>query len=249
MKRLKGRWREPEPPLVSKASLKKLGAKIKEILHLLEKRYGIPQRKKRVDPLEILIQTILSQNTNDRNRDQAYQGLKTRFPHWEDLLKARTKAVIQAIRPGGLAEQKARRIRQILRWIKKREGKLSLLFLKKMGSEEIKRTMGSLKGIGPKTVHCLLLFGMGREAFPVDTHILRVGKRVGFIPDKIEAEKAHRWMVPLVPKGKSLSLHLNLIRFGREICRAKNPKCGNCFLKRECIFSGFSLMNHKMVFR
>jgi endonuclease-3 len=222
--------------LVSKASLKKLGAKIKEILHLLEKRYGIPQRKKRVDPLEILIQTILSQNTNDRNRDQAYQGLKTRFPHWEDLLKARTKAVIQAIRPGGLAEQKARRIRQILRWIKKREGKLSLLFLKKMGSEEIKRTMGSLKGIGPKTVHCLLLFGMGREAFPVDTHVLRVGKRLGFIPERIEAEKAHQWMVPLVPKGKSLSLHLNLIRFGREICRAKNPQCDSCFLRKECLY-------------
>jgi endonuclease-3 len=78
---------------------------------------------------------------------------------------------------------------------------------------------------------------MGREAFPVDTPILRVGKRVGFIPDKIEAEKAHRWMVPLVPKGKSLSLHLNLIRFGREICRAKNPQCDICFLSKECIFS------------
>ena len=159
MKRLKGRWREPEPPLVSKTSLKKLAAKIKEVLHLLEKRYGIPQSKKRVDPLEILIQTILSQNTNDRNRDQAYQGLKTRFPHWEDLLKARTKAVIQAIRPGGLAEQKARRIRQILRWIKKREGKLSLLFLKKMSSEEIGKSLKELKGIGPKTALSLVQKG------------------------------------------------------------------------------------------
>jgi len=226
VKRLKGRWREPEPPLVSKASLKTLGAKVKEILHLLEKRYDIPQRKRRVDPLEILIQTILSQNTNDRNRDRAYQKLKTRFPHWEDFLKARTKAVIQAIRPGGLAEQKASRIRQILRWIKKREGRLSLLFLKKMSSEEIKKTLEGLKGIGPKTVHCLLLFGMGREAFPVDTHVLRVGKRLGFIPERVNAEKAHGWMLPLIPKRKSLSLHLNLIRFGRSVCRAKNPQCG-----------------------
>jgi endonuclease-3 len=216
--------------------LKTLRAKVRRITRFLERKYGVPYRKGRSDPIEILIQTILSQNTNDRNRDQAYQGLKTRFPHWEDLLKARTKAVIQAIRPGGLAEQKARRIRQILRWIKKREGKLSLLFLKKMGSEEIKRTMGSLKGIGPKTVHCLLLFGMGREAFPVDTHVLRVGKRLGFIPERIEAEKAHRWMVPLVPKGKSLSLHLNLIRFGREICKAKSPNCSNCFLVKDCSF-------------
>ena len=186
MKRLKGRWREPEPPLVSDASLKKLGAKVREILHLLEKRYGIPQRKWRVDPLDVLIQTILSQNTNDRNRDRAYQRLKTQFPHWEDVLKAKAGAVIQAIRPGGLAEQKARRICQILQWIKKREGKLSLFFLKKMSSEEIKKTLEGLKGIGPKTVHCLLLFGLGREAFPVDTHVLRVGKRLGFIPEGIE---------------------------------------------------------------
>jgi endonuclease-3 len=235
VKRLKGRWREPEPPLVSKASLKKLRTKVREILHLLEKRYGIPQRKRRVDPLDVLIQTILSQNTNDRNRDRAYQRLKTRYSHWEDVLKAKTGAVIEAIQPGGLAEQKARRICEILQWIKKREGKLSLFFLRKMSSQEIKKTMEGLKGIGPKTVHCLLLFGLGREAFPVDTHVLRVGKHLGFISERIEAEKAHRWMVPLVPKGKSLSLHLNLIRFGREICKAKNPRCDICFLSKECL--------------
>lgn len=104
-----------------------------------------------------------------------------------------------------------------------------------MGSEEIKKTLEKLKGIGPKTVHCLLLFGMGREAFPVDTHILRVGKRLGFIPEMINAEKAHQWMVPLIPKRKSLSLHLNLIQFGRSICRAKNPQCDRCFLAGECL--------------
>lgn len=244
MKRLKGRWQEPEPPLVSHASLKKLGAKVREILYLLERRYGIPQRKTEVDPLDVLIQTILSQNTNDRNRDRAYQRLKTQFPHWEDVLKSKVGAVIQAIRPGGLADEKARRIWQILQWIKKREGKLSLFFLKKMSSEEIKKILEGLKGIGPKTVHCLLLFGLGREAFPVDTHVLRVGKRLGFIPERIEAEKAHQWMAPLIPKGKSLSLHLNIIRFGRTICRAKNPQCNTCFLKKECIL-GFLLMNHE----
>ena len=207
---------------------------MREILRLLEKRYGVPQRKRRVDPLDVLIQTILSQNTNDRNRDRAYQRLKTQYSHWEDVLKAKTGAVIEAIQPGGLAEQKARRICRILQWIKKREGKLSLFFLKKMSSDEIKKTLEGLKGIGPKTVHCLLLFGLGREAFPVDTHILRVGKRLGFIPERIEAEEAHPWMAPLVPKGKSLSLHLNLIRFGREICRAKNPQCDICFLSKAC---------------
>jgi endonuclease-3 len=224
---------------VQYSELNQLKEKVKRTVHLLEKEYGIPHHKKKVDPLNILIQTILSQNTNDRNRDRAYQMLKNRFPYWEDLIKARTRAVIQSIRPGGLAEQKARHIRQVLKWIKIREGKLSLLFLKKMSSEEIKKSLEGLKGIGPKTVHCLLLFGMGRDAFPVDTHVLRVGKRMGFIPDRMNAEKAHQWMVPLIPKGKSLSLHLNLIRFGREICRAKNPQCEICFLSKECFHPNF----------
>jgi endonuclease-3 len=220
---------------VKHSRLKTLKEKVKKITHLLEKRYGIPQRGKG-DPLDILIQTILSQNTNDRNRDQSYQRLRTRFPNWEDVLNAKTREVIQAIRSGGLAGQKARRIGEILRWIKKHEGRLSLAFLNKMGSEEIKKTIGVLKGIGPKTVHCLLLFGMGREAFPVDTHVLRVGRRLGFIPERINAEKAHHWMVPLIPKRKSLSLHLNLIRFGRSLCKAKNPQCPNCFLADECLY-------------
>jgi endonuclease-3 len=233
--RLKGQWRGSKLPLVSNSSLKTLRTKLRRITRLLERKYGIPRRKRKGDPIEILIQTILSQNTNDRNRDRAYQRLKAQFTHWEDVLNARVKTVIQAIRPGGLAKQKARRIHEILHWIKEREGRLSLSFLKKMDSDEVKRTIGGLKGIGPKTLHCLLLFGMGREAFPVDTHVLRVGKRLGFIPGWMNAEKAHEWMAPLVPKGKSLCLHLNLIRFGRKICKAKNPQCNICFLSKECL--------------
>jgi endonuclease-3 len=208
-----------------------LKTKVKKISILLEKQYGIPRRKGSGDPLDILIETILSQNTNDQNRDRAYQRLKTQFPHWKDVLEAKTKSIVSAIRLGGLAEQKAKRIREILHWIKEKEGRLNLSFLKKMDSEEIEKIMGALKGIGPKTLHCLLLFGLGREAFPVDTHILRIGKRLGFIPEGMGAEKAHSWMVPFVPRGKSLSLHLNLIRFGREICKARNPSCSTCFLK------------------
>lgn len=208
-----------------------LKAKVRKITLLLEKQYGTPRREGPGESLDILIETILSQNTNDRNRDKAFQRLKMRFPHWEDVLGGKRKSIVSAIRPGGLAEQKAKRIHEILRWIKEREGRLSLSFLKKMDSKEIKKTIGALKGIGPKTLHCLLLFGLRREAFPVDTHILRIGKRLGFIPEGMNAEKAHSWMVPFVPKGKSLSLHLNLIRFGRSICKAKNPSCGTCFLK------------------
>jgi len=209
--------------------------KLRKITLLLEKQYGIARRQGKGNPLDVLIETILSQNTNDQNRDKAFQRLKKRFPNWENVLEAKTKSIVSAIRPGGLAEQKAGRIREILHWINEREGKLSLSFLKKMDSEEIKKTIGTLKGIGPKTIHCLLLFGLEREAFPVDTHILRIGKRLGFIPEGTNAEKAHPWMVPLIPKKRSLSLHLNLIRFGREVCKARNPQCNTCFLNIECL--------------
>ncbi len=211
-----------------------LKAKVNRITLLLEKEYGIPRRQSPGDPLDILIGTILSQNTSDQNRDRAYRRLRTRFPRWEDVLEARIRSIVSAIRPGGLAEQKARRIHEILHWIEKREGRISLAFVRKMGLEEIRRTIGSLKGIGPKTLRCLLLFGLGREAFPVDTHILRVGKRLGFLPDRMSAEKAHPWIVPFLPKGKSLSLHLNLVRFGRFVCKARKPRCDICFLQDEC---------------
>jgi endonuclease-3 len=213
-----------------------LKTKVRKITLVLEKQYGVPRRKHSGDPLDILIETILSQNTNDQNRDRAFRRLKSRFPHWEDVLKGKSRSIVSAIRPGGLAEQKAGRIREILRWIKGQEGSVSLFFLKKMDDGEIKKTLAGLKGIGPKTLHCLLLFGLRREAFPVDTHVLRTGKRLGFIPERMDAEKAHRWMAPLVPEGKSLSLHLNLIRFGRSVCKAKNPSCDACIISDRCLY-------------
>jgi len=209
---------------------------VERITGLLEKRYGIPPKRGKEDPLDVLILTILSQNTNDQNRDQAYHRLKDEFPRWADVLQAKTQAVVRTIRSGGLANQKAKRIQEILQWTKERYGKLSLNILRGMDSDKIKETIGGLKGVGPKTVHCLLLFGLGREAFPVDTHILRIGKRMGFIPEEMDAEEAHPWMELLVPEGKSLSLHINLIRFGRLVCKAKSPQCMTCFLARECDF-------------
>lgn len=231
MRRSDGSWQNPG---VDDPSFDSVRKKIKRVTRRLETRFGTPGRGRRKDPLETLVQTLLSQNTNDRNRDRAYQQLRTRFPRWEDVLNATPQAVIRAIRVGGLAGQKTKRLREILRWVKKREGKLSLASLKRMETEEIKGAFGNLKGIGPKTLHCLLLFGLGREAFPVDTHVLRVGKRLGFIPERSSAAKAHEWMSPLVPRGKSLSLHVNLIRFGRLVCRANRPQCQTCFLAQEC---------------
>ncbi len=228
MRKLEKPWRE----------CKDLKKKVRQITLALEKHYGVPRREGSGNPLDVLIETILSQNTNDRNRDRAYQRLKSRFPRWEDILKEKMRSIVSAIRPGGLAVQKAKRIHEVLHWINiEREGKLSLSFLQRMHDEEIKETIGGLKGIGPKTIHCLLLFGLGREAFPVDTHVLRTGKRIGIIPEQKNAEDAHRWMAPLVPKGKSLSLHLNLIRLGRSICKARNPSCHSCFLSNRCLFS------------
>lgn len=226
MRRSEGPW----------PTLRELQRKIERITALLEKAFGVPERKRPSDPLETLIETILSQNTNDLNRDRAYERLRSRFPRWEDLLQARREAIIKAIRPAGLATQKAKRIQEVLRWLQKREGRLSLSFLEKMEAEEIKTLLKGLKGIGPKTLHCLLLFGLGRDAFPVDTHILRIGKRMGFIPEEMDAERAHVWLAPLVPKGKALSLHLNLIHLGRAICKARRPRCHACLLAEECLF-------------
>jgi endonuclease-3 len=219
---------------VKPPEIKGFQSKVRKIHSLLERKYGFPKRKRDGDLLDVLVQTILSQNTNDLNRDQAYQRLKSQFPRWDDILTGKRGALVEALRPGGLARQKAKRIIDILRWLKNREGKLSLAFLKGMDSEEVKETLGRLKGVGPKTVHCVLLFGLGREAFPVDTHILRVGKRLGFIPKEMDAEEAHPWMIPLVPKGKALSLHINLIQHGRVVCKPRHPRCSDCFLKNMC---------------
>lgn len=226
MRRFEEPWPKPE----------NLKQKLKRITSLLEKKYGVPERGKPEDPLDTLIQTILSQNTNDLNRDQAYTRLRRRFSRWEDLLQAKKGAILSSIRPAGLARQKSRTIQEALRWIQKREGRLSLSFLKEMDSVEIERVLRGIKGVGPKTVHCLLLFGLQREAFPVDTHILRIGKRVGFIPEGLDADLAHLWMKPLVPEGKSFSLHLNLIQFGRTVCKARNPGCLDCLLAEECLY-------------
>ena len=235
MRKLEEPWLNHEEIRGPSDTLRK---KIVRVSRLLEKHFGIPLKEGRGDLLDVLIRTILSQNTNDRNSDLAFEKLKRVFPLWEDVLESDLEKVVRTIQSGGLARQKAKRIREILRWLRKKHGRLNLDFLKRMGSETIERTLGQLKGVGPKTIHCLLLFGLGREAFPVDTHILRIGKRLGFIPERMNGDHAHPWMAPLVPGRRSLSLHVNLIRFGRLICKATRPHCVRCFLRRECLHPG-----------
>jgi endonuclease-3 len=208
--------------------------RLKMVDRLLEQQYGTRERRrKRVDPLDELIRTILSQNTNDRNRDRAYAAMREAFPSWHEVMSAPRARLERVLRPGGLAKTKSARIQKILRSIAKR-GELSLAYLRRLPTEEVQRGLESFDGVGPKTARCVLLFSLGREAFPIDTHILRVLKRFGIIPSGMTAAKAHEYVPEFVPEGRSYSLHLNIIAHGRAVCHARNPACDTCIIRKQC---------------
>jgi len=186
----------------------------------------------------VLIGTILSQNTNDLNRDRAFASLRGRFATWEEVLEGRRREIARAIRVGGLAEQKSGRIKEILRWLKETRGELSLDFICRMRKGEAIETLRSLPGVGPKTAAVVLLFACGKEVFPVDTHIHRVTRRLGLVPESASAEKAHEVMGELVPRGAAYRLHLNMIRLGRAICHPRRPRCDECPLEEVCLKIG-----------
>ena len=202
----------------------------------LERHLRVPQLTSRRNALDALIMTILSQNTNDKNRDVAFRRLKEKFPRWEMALKAGAKEIEGAIKSGGLSNQKAQRIHQILCWLKEKYGELSLDFICSIPADEAMDTLLSLKGVGVKTASVVLLFACGHQLFPIDTHIYRVLKRLSIIPLKTTAEKAFYLLADKIPQGKALSLHLNLIKFGRTICQARKPECSQCFLREQCSF-------------
>jgi len=197
--------------------------------------YG-PTRCNPLPALDELVSTILSQNTNDANRDRAYQALRRRFPDWEAVAAADPKAVVEAIRPAGLANQKGPRIQGVLRAIQAERGSLDLDFLKELPLEEARAWLMKFKGVGPKTAAIVLLFSLGRPAFPVDTHIYRVTGRLGLRPEKMTVEDAHPYLEKLFPPEAYYAAHLNLIRLGREICQARRPRCGVCPLQKLCSF-------------
>jgi endonuclease-3 len=209
-------------------------ALVKQAAARLEKEYGVPTPNTRRNALEELVQTILSQNTNDLNRDRAYTSLRTHFPQWEQVMDAPAGKIAAAIKVGGLANQKSVRIKKILNIIHQRYGKLDLDFLKKMPLQEAKELLGSFNGVGPKTVACVLLFACGKPIFPVDTHISRVATRLGLLPEKCSDVKAHEILNSLVPPEKAFSFHINVIRHGRQVCRPSKPKCSECALKGIC---------------
>jgi len=201
----------------------------------LKKDYGdkvLPRVRK--DPLDELVLTVLSQNTNDLNRDRAYAELRARFPRWEDVLCAPVKRIEAAIRVGGLAGQKSARIKAMLGLIKEREGKLELGRICGMPEEDALHYLYSMKGVGEKTAACVLLFSCGKPVFPVDTHILRVSKRLWLVPEKAGAKEAHKIMGEMVPKKAVYRFHLNVIEHGRRTCHPRKPECSACCLNEKC---------------
>jgi endonuclease-3 len=200
---------------------------------LLEK-YGEPAWHVELPILDELISTILSQNTNDINRDRAFCQLIQRFNSWEAVRDADQKSVIEAIRSAGLANQKGPRIQKLLRQITEEHGSLDLEFLREMPTQEAWDWLIRFDGVGPKTTSIVLLFSLGKPAFPVDTHIYRVTGRIGLRPEKMSYEEAHQYLAELFPPDTYKAVHLNIIRLGREVCHPRKPDCEACVEKSLC---------------
>jgi endonuclease-3 len=206
----------------------------REVHRRLLQAYGEPVWRRPLPPLDELVSTILSQNTNDLNRDRAFTALRRRFPTWEAVRDARPQAVIRAIRVAGLANQKGPRIQKVLRAITDERGSLDLRFLRRMPTDQAREWLLRFKGVGPKTAAIVLLFSLGKPAFPVDTHIQRVSGRLGLRPERMSAEAAHDHLAGLFPPETYAAAHLNLIRHGREVCQARRPRCEACVLNDLC---------------
>jgi endonuclease-3 len=204
------------------------------VVRLLALCYGKPQWRIPLPALDELISTILSQNTNDRNRDAAFNNLKRVLPTWEMVRDARPTQVIDAIRTAGLANQKGPRIQQVLKEITAERGDLEINFLAELELEEARKWLLHFKGVGPKTAAIVLCFSLGKPAFPVDTHIYRVTGRLQLRDTEMNVEKTHHYLERVFPQEKYYSAHLNLIRLGRERCHPHKPQCPNCPLKKIC---------------
>jgi endonuclease III len=210
--------------------------RIRAVQRRLRREQGEFAPKPRLPIIDEVVATVLSQHTSDLNSERAFAQLKTRFPSWEQVADAPVGDVADAIRCGGIADQKARRIQQILAAIEEREGRIDLDRLRGLDDQTVESYLVSLPGVGPKTAACVLVFSMGRAAFPIDTHVHRVAARLGWIPPNTTADKAYRLLAPAVPADIRYDLHLALITHGRTICRAQRPRCGDCALRDLCAY-------------
>jgi len=212
----------------------KLAQRALKIHERLLEFYGEPVWRNPLPAIDELVSTILSQNTNDINRDRAFEALRARFPTWEMVRDANTKDVIEAIRPAGLANQKGPRIQQVLKSITEERGGLDLSFLADLPVDEAKAWLTKFNGVGPKTAAIVLCFSLNKFAFPVDTHIYRVTGRIGLRPERMTVEQAHAHLESLFPPETYYEVHLNLIRLGREICTARRANCELCPIRKLC---------------
>lgn len=186
--------------------------------------------------IDEIVATVLSQHTSDVNSERAFAELKRRFPAWQQVADAPVDQVADAIRSGGMADQKARRIQQVLAAIDEREGRIDLGRLNDLDDEAVEAYLLALPGVGPKTAACVLTFAMGRAAFPVDTHVHRIAARLGWIPAAATADKAHQLLAPLIPPEIRYDLHVAMISHGRNVCRAQRPRCDACVLSDLCAY-------------
>jgi endonuclease-3 len=226
-------WRKPSP------------RRVRAIRDRLRLVYGIPNAEPHGHPLAELILTVLSQSTNDRNRDVAYFALRERFEDWEEIRDAPVDQIEEAIRPGGISKVKSARIKAILQAITvnprpggRDAGDLSLGWLSELTVPEAQTYLCDLPGVGRKTAACVLLFALGMRDVPVDTHVSRVGWRLHLFRAKAPFEELHDTMLAITPPGEELELHLNLLRHGRRTCHAQRPECRACALRRICPSAG-----------
>jgi endonuclease-3 len=209
-------------------------SRVRAIRDRLRTYYGRPRNDAHHAPLDELVLTVLSQNTNDRNRDVAYVRLRKRFPDWESVVAAPVEEVEEAIRPGGISKVKSQRIKAMLEVIEVETGGLDLGFLATAPREDALEFLESLPGVGRKTAACVLCFAFGMHDIPVDTHVSRVGTRLQLFTPKAGFEQMHDEMLALTPPGQALELHVNLLRHGRRTCHALRPACPECALRRSC---------------
>jgi endonuclease-3 len=211
-----------------------LAEKITKINNLLIREFGIPEKNKITpDPVDLLIATILSQNTNDRNSYRAFKNLKDNFKDWEELEKLPASRIEKYIKVAGLGKQKSNAIKGFLKQLKKEKGEISLNYLNKKSSSEVIKDLTGYNGIGVKTASCVLLFSMGRNICPVDTHVHRTANRIGLVNTKTP-DRTFLILNENLPEGVAHQFHTNLIRLGREICRPARPSCSICPLINKC---------------
>lgn len=207
---------------------------VEEVVRLLETEYGPRAWHRDGGPVSVLVQTILSQNTSDINSGRAFRSLRDTFPTWEAVAEAMPQHIARAIAQGGLANIKAERIKHVLQMVRLERGKICLDFLGDLPPAEARAWLRRLPGVGPKTASCVLLFALGKAALPVDTHVHRVGRRLGLLPQRISPEQAEEALERIVPERHIYQFHVHLIEHGRKVCRAQRPRCTECALGEAC---------------